>query len=202
MPTVAVPGAALLHVPPGVISASEAVAPTQIFTGPAGVIAAGVALTVTGAPTAQVPIVYDTEVVPAATPVTTPAAIVAIAGVTLLQVPPPTLSVNVDVVPGHTVTLAGDKAAGVTRTVTDFIAEQPSAEVYKMLTVPAATPVTVPEVPTVAVPGAALLQVPPGVKSPNEAVPPTHIVTAPGGVIAAGLALTVTGAPTAHVPKV
>lgn len=51
------PGEALLHVPPGVISPNEAVAPTHIFTAAAGVIPAGAALTVTGAPTAQVPIV-------------------------------------------------------------------------------------------------------------------------------------------------
>ena len=70
------------------------------------------------------------------------------------------------------------------------------------MVVPAATPVTVPDVPTVAVPGAALLQVPPGVTSPKEAVAPTHIFTAPGGVIAAGRPFTVTGAPTAHVPMV
>jgi hypothetical protein len=142
------------------------------------------------------------EVVPVATPVTTPAAIVAVAGATLLHVPPPTLSVKVAVLPGHTVTLDGDNAAGVTRTVTDFVAEQPNAEVYKMLTVPAPTPVTIPEVPTVAVAGTALLQVPPGVTSPRLAVAPTHIVTAPGGVMAAGLGFTVTGAPTAHVPIV
>ena len=102
----------------------------------------------------------------------------------------------------HKIPLVGERAVGVGRTVTDFVAEQPATVVYKILTVPAVTPVTVPEVPTVAVPGAALLQVPPGVISPNNAVAPAQIVTAPGGVMAAGLAFTVTGAPAAHVPMV
>ena len=63
-------------------------------------------------------------------------------------------------------------------------------------------PVTIPDVPTVAMPGDALLHVPPGVISPNEAVAPTHIFTAAAGVIPAGAALTVTAAPTAQVPIV
>lgn len=158
----------------------------------------GERFTVTGAPTAQVPIVYEILVFPAVSPVTSPADTLATAPLVLLHIPPPTVSVNATVLPVHTVALVGDKAAGVVSTVTDLVAEQP-ATVYKILTVPAATPVTVPEVPTVAVAGIALLQTPPGVTSDSEAVAPTHILTAPAGVIAAGDALTVTGAPTAHV---
>ena len=57
-----------------------------------------------------------------------------------------------------------------------------------------------PDVPTVAVAGTALLHVPPAVKSPRLAVAPTHTLTGPGGVIAEGLVLTVNIAVTAHVP--
>jgi hypothetical protein len=69
------------------------------------------------------------DVVPAATPVTTPPATLAVPGARLLQVPPPDDSVKVTVLPIHTDALEGDKAAGVVRTVTDFVAAQPAAEV-------------------------------------------------------------------------
>lgn len=121
-------------------------------------------------------------------------------GATLLHAPPTTLSVKVAVLPTHTVALAGDNAAGVVSTVTDFVAEQPKPVVYNIFTVPAATPVTIPDVPTVAVPGAALLHTPPDVRSPRLAVPPTHMVTAPGGVIADGFAFTVKIAVAVHTP--
>jgi hypothetical protein len=71
-----------------------------------------------------------------------------------------------------------------------------------MVTAPDYTPVTTPEVPTVAIPVAPLLHVPPPVASDKPTVPPTQILTAPGGVIAAGLAFTVTVAVTKHVPIV
>ena len=67
--------------------------------------------------------------VPAATPVTVPPAMLAVAGAALLQVPPPVDSVKVTVPPIHTEALAGDNAAGVARTVTDFDTAQPAAEV-------------------------------------------------------------------------
>ena len=148
------------------------------------------------------PIVYEILVVPTVRPVTRPADTLATAPLLLLHIPPATVSVKATVLPVHTVALAGANAVGVLSTVIDFVAEQPAPVVYKMFVVPAATPVTVPEVPTVAVPGDALLHVPPAVTSPSEAVAPTHMFTAPGGVIAAGLAFTVTGAPTAQVPMV
>ena len=56
LPTVATPVAPLLHVPPGVGSVSDAVAPTQILTVP-GLMAEGLGLTVTVAVTKQVPVV-------------------------------------------------------------------------------------------------------------------------------------------------
>lgn len=140
--------------------------------------------------------------VPTELPVTTPPATLAVAGAVLLQAPPPTVSVKVTVLPVHTVALTGDKAAGVTNTVTDLVATQPAAVVYRIFTVPAAIPVTIPEVPTVAVAGEALLHVPPAVRSPRVAVAPSHIVTAPGGVIAEGLAFTVNKAVALHDPPV
>jgi len=58
-----------------------------------------------------------------------------------------------------------------------------------MIAVPADTPVTIPEVPVVAMPAALLLQVPPLVASLNVVVEPEQIVTVP--VMAAGKGLTV-----------
>ena len=60
-----------------------------------------------------------------------------------------------------------------------------------MVAVPALTPVTTPPEDTVATPVEPLLQVPPGVPSASVAVVPTHMVTAPAGVIAEGAALMV-----------
>lgn len=57
-----------------------------------------------------------------------------------------------------------------------------------------------PEVPTVAVAGTALLQVPPAVTSPRLVLAPTHTVTGPGGVIPEGFAFTVKIAVDVHVP--
>ncbi len=65
---------------------------------------------------------------------------------------------------------------------------------------PGETPVTMPLVPTVAIPVDPLLHVPPGVASARVVVAPTQIPTAPGGVIAAGLAITVTVVVTKQVP--
>ena len=67
---------------------------------------------------------------------------------------------------------------------------------------PAATPVTTPPDVTVAVLVDPLLHVPLGVPSDKVTVPPTHILSGPDGVIAAGLVLTVTVACTKQVPKV
>ena len=69
-----------------------------------------------------------------------------------------------------------------------------------MLAMPTPTPSTDPPVPTVATPGALLLQVPPGVPSDSAVEEPTHIVTGVPGVIAAGSAFTVTVAREVQVP--
>lgn len=57
LPTVAMAVLPLLHVPPGVASASTAVAPTHMPTPVEGVMADGLGLTVTDAVTKQVPVV-------------------------------------------------------------------------------------------------------------------------------------------------
>jgi hypothetical protein len=129
VPTVAMPVAPLLHVPPGVASARVVVAPTHMAGATGGVIAAGRALTVTGAVTKQVPIAYDIVAVPAATPVTTPPATLAVPEALLLHVPPPVAFVKVVVLPTHTAADKGDIAAGVILTVTALIEEQPEAVV-------------------------------------------------------------------------
>ena len=137
-----------------------------------------------------------------ATPVTTPPATVAIVGAVVDQVPPPTPSVNVTVLPTQISEEEGESAPGVTSIVTTLVAEQPELLVYEIVTDPAATPVTTPPPVTVAVPGAPLLQVPPGVISARVVVAPTHTETGPAGVIVAGLAFTVTYVVTKQVPTV
>lgn len=101
--TVAMPAALLLHVPPPVAHASVAVAPWHSVTAVAGVIAAGVANTVTDC-TAEHPLtVYDIVHTPAVTPVTTPPATVAMPGLELLHAPPVPVVARVVVLPIHTV---------------------------------------------------------------------------------------------------
>jgi hypothetical protein len=100
--TVATRGALLLHMPPGVTSANDVVAPTQTDTGPAGVMAAVPTVIVTVSTAKQDPTVYVIGAMPAVIPVTSPPDdIVAIAGAPLLQVPPVVASVSVMVAPAH-----------------------------------------------------------------------------------------------------
>lgn len=141
---------------------------------------------------------------PDTTPVTVPDddPTVAINRLLLVHTPPPTPSVSVLVPAIQTHVEIGVIATGVILTVTVFSAEQPVAVVYEIVTVPDETPVTMPDVPAVAIPVAPLLHVPPGVTSARPVVPPTQTLTAPGGVIAEGLALTVTVAITKQVPVV
>ena len=65
---------------------------------------------------------------------------------------------------------------------------------------PADTPVTVPDVPTVATPVAVLLHTPRPVASVREVVVPAQITIPPGGLMAAGLALTVIAAMEKQLP--
>ena len=66
---------------------------------------------------------------------------------------------------------------------------------------PAATPVTMPVLPTVALAGTALLQVPPGTASESDVVDPAHTVLTPDIVPATGAALTVTTVVAVALPQ-
>jgi hypothetical protein len=119
-------------------------------------------LTVTTAVTKQpLPISYVILDVPTVTPVTMPVlAMVATAGVLLLQVPPGSELDKVVVEPRQAINIPVI-APGVGVTVTTATVLQP-ATVYSIEAVPGATPVTMPvDDPTVATVGAVLLQVPP-----------------------------------------
>ncbi len=95
-PTVPTAGLLLLHVPPGSASVKVIVAPRQTTDKP--LIAPGVGVIVTTATELQPATVYNIVTVPGVPPaVTTPLRepTVAIAGVTLLQVPPGVPQANV-----------------------------------------------------------------------------------------------------------
>lgn len=99
--------------------------------------------------------------IPDVTPVTIPDVdpIVAIPVLPLLQVPPGIVSVNVIVVPGHTIDgpVITDT---IGLTVIVFVTEQPKA-VYEIIADPVAIPVTKPVDPTDATLVLLLLQLPP-----------------------------------------
>ena len=138
--------------------------------------------------------------VPAATPVTTPALVtVAIAGLpetqglTAAGVPDP---VNVVVAPTQTVNVP--VIVGPAVTVTVAVCVQPLLLVYVMTVVPGATPVTTPALSTVATAGVAETQgfTAAGVPDPVKVVvPPTHTFNVP---VMVGLGLTVTVAVCLH----
>lgn len=132
--------------------------------------------------------------VPDATPVTTPLdePTVACAVLLLVHVPPAILLLNVVVWPTHTVGVPVI-TDGAAFTVNDVVREHPVLKVYVMVTVPAATPVTIPLVePTVAVSKSLLLQVPPPVASVSVLVDPTQTFIVPVIVAGSGLTVTVT----------
>lgn len=121
-PTVAVPVLLLVHVPPGVASASVVVELTQMLLTPVGT--AGVVLTVTTTVAKQPPPnVYVIVGVPAATPVTIPEELptVASARLLLVHVPPETALVNVVVNPTHTLVVP-EKEPGEGLTVIGHVA--------------------------------------------------------------------------------
>ena len=163
--TVATAALLLAQVPP-VVGDKVVVPPTQIVLLPVR-LAAGMALTVmegVAAETQPVAVLVKVKVAdPAATPVTTPAALtVATAGLLLVQVPPlvgetplmaPTqiLLVPVIVATGEAFTVTAEVGAET----------QPAALVKVNVAVPADTPVTIPALVTVATPALLLAQVPP-----------------------------------------
>ena len=130
-------------------------------------------------------------VLPAVIPVTLPVLLtVAMVGSALVQVPPVVASLKVAVAPAQMVVVVPVIAAIVGIAFTVFIAVtvvlqpvDPSVTLYPIVAVPAVRPVTMPDVLIVAVAGALLLQVPPGVASLRVVVLPAHSLAVP--VIAA-----------------
>jgi len=140
--------------------------------------------------------------VPTDTPVTMPVEpTVAMAVEPLVHVPPPVTSLRVVVAPAHNVPVpVMGEGAGFTVTALVTKAEQPApfVTVYVMVAEPTATPVTTPEVLTVAMEVLPLVHVPPGVASNKEPVAPTHAVAVPVMAPTTGSAFTVTGAVLVH----
>ena len=108
----------------------------------------------------------------------------------VLQAPPVVVSCNVTVADWHTGALPVI-AAGVVFTVTTCVAWQPPVVIlYVIADVPAATPDTVPSVPTVALVTVPLIQVPPVVASVRFVIIPAHTVAVPVIVPAPGFTVT------------
>jgi hypothetical protein len=132
--------------------------------------------------------------VPAAMPLTTPAAsMVATAGLLLLQAPPVLVVLSVVVVPTHVLSVPV-MAAGSGLTVTILVSWQPPAPiVYVTSHVPADMPLTTPEPkPMVAMPGQATLQVPPAGEPMAVVVDPAHTCKVPVMAVGSGLMSTTT----------
>lgn len=135
--------------------------------------------------------VYVIPATPAETPVAIPVAepIVATDKLPLLQRPPVDVVPNAVVDPAHTLSVPVIEL-GNGFTATGIVAIQPAADVYVIVEVPAATPVTIPVEPIVALLTSLLLQVPPAVASVKDVVNPTQTALVPE--IAAGNGLMVT----------
>ena len=112
------------------------------------------------------------------------------AGLLLLHVPPEDVVFSEVVKPTHTFIVPVIEAGnGLTVAITT--AKQPVGNVYDMVGLPAAPPLTIPDtIPTVACTVLLLLQLPPPVVSDKVVVEPTHTTGVP--LIAAGTGLTVT----------
>ena len=134
-------------------------------------------------------------VVPEVRPLTTPEElIVATVVLVLLHTPPVVASVNVVEEPEHTVAVPLIVPAEEGLTVTTMVAAtipQVFVTVYDMVVVPAARPLTTPEVFTVATRVLVLLHTPPVVASVNVVDKPAITVAVPLIVPAAGEGLTV-----------
>lgn len=132
--------------------------------------------------------------VPAVTPVTTPALVTdATVGALLVQVPP-VVGDKVVVVPTQIVFAPVIFTTGRALMVTTEVGKetQPVLElVYIKVAVPAKTPVTTPELVTVATAGLLLAHVPPEFGD-KEVVPATQMLLAPV-ILTTGMASTVTG---------
>ena len=125
IPTLAVAGALLVHVPPAVGCVRVVVSPSHTDVAPT--IGAGAAVTVATTVLVQPALnEYVTIVVPADTPYRTPVVepMVPTARLLLLQVPPDAVVVNVPVLPTHTGGPNGGVA--VATTVITLVTEQPA----------------------------------------------------------------------------
>ena len=120
----------------------------------------------------------------------------AMVGAAELQVPPGTASFNNDVWEIQTIAvpvMIPAFGSGLTVTTTEVDAEpQLLVTTYEMVVVPAATPVTIPEVPTVAILVSVLLHIPPPVRSISVVVAPGQTVYVPRIAPAVRNGLTVT----------
>lgn len=148
--------------------------------------------------------VYDIIEVPIATPVTIPVVPTLALVLLLLHVPPPILLMSVVVKPTHTadvpvIVSALGKAFIVTVFVADAVPHKLVTE-YITVSIPAATPITIPVVPIDAF---ALLihHVPPDAASVKVRVEPTHTVDNPVIVPALGSGFTVTNLVATAVPQ-
>jgi hypothetical protein len=203
LPTVATVVLLLLHVPPSTVLDNVVDDPTHTEFVP--VIVPDVADVVTAISLVEKTVpqlvftVYVIMVVPASTPVTTPLAlIVATLGVLLLQVPPVTGLVSVVVSPVHKLDdplITPAVGAGVMVATTVLI--HPVANLYVIIVVPTATPISTPvPVPIVAMAALLLLHVPPAVELVSVLVVPTQVVALPA--IAPGNSFTVNTAVRKH----
>jgi hypothetical protein len=130
--------------------------------------------------------------VPAPIPSTSPVIelIVATELLLVLHVPPVVALVSTVVCPLHKFN-APALAASVPLTVTVRVAKQPNELVNLIVVVPALLPVTKPVVPTDAIAGVALLQVPVPTDTSMAVDSPEHILLVPP-CIGAGIGFTVT----------
>ena len=126
----------------------------------------------------------------------------AMEGTVLVHPNPAGVPLSVILEPTHT--RVGDgEIVGVRFTVTTYLAvvvPQVLLRLYRIVSTPAVTPLTIPVLFTVAMPGLKLLHMPPVETSPSEIVEPVH--TAVGPVIAAtdGTVCTFTTCVTVAVP--
>lgn len=167
-------GRLLAQVPPGVASVSVVDCPAHTWLLPD--IEGGIGLTVIDF-VARHPErkEYDIVTIPAETPVTTPAVLIAAIDVSPeLQDPKSVVSVRMILYP--TQTEEGPNTGEIGLTITGLTAEQPVDNLVKeMIAVPDDIPVTTPDdVPTVATVGLPVLHTPPVVVSDNVTAVPTH----------------------------
>jgi len=190
---VPIAGRLLLHVPGPTKSVKVSEEPTHRLGVPA-TIPPGNGFTVTTTPgeVQPDPIEKVMIAVPGLEPVTTPviASTGATVGLELYHVPGPPASTNVVVCPWHTLSVPVGAGGGFT-TVTSFVTlHDVAGTVYIIVVDPTATPVTTPVEEILPMPGALLLQTPPGLASVSVIVEPTHTLLDPP--IGNGFAFTVT----------